>query len=110
LSLNYYRLGSKSSDIRFPPVSLFEIKAARAELRAQGRQRIAQHQIFQAIEAQRKLVDDARTKTREVRRSISRRPPVGAAPTHEPPPAGEGSVNWDLDPATFPVETWENVR
>jgi hypothetical protein len=40
------------ADIRYPPVSLFEIKAARAVLRAQGRHRIAQHQIFQAIEAQ----------------------------------------------------------
>jgi putative transposase len=98
------------ADIRYPPVSLFEIRAARALLRAQGRQRIAQYQIFQAIEAQRKLVDDARTKTREVRRSMARRPPVGAAPASESSPAGEGSINWDQDPATFPVETWENVR
>jgi len=113
-----YVRGSQSStyidvpyaDIRYPPVSLFEIKAARAALRAQGRQRIAQHQIFQAIEAQRKLVDDARTKTREVRRSMARRPPVGAAPIQETSRAGEGSVNWDQDPATYPVETWENER
>jgi hypothetical protein len=75
-----------------------------------GRQRIAQYQIFQAIEAQRKLVDDARTKTREVRRSMARRPPAGAVPASESSPAGEGSINWDKDPATFPVETWENVR
>ena len=98
------------ADIRYPPVSLFEIKAARAVLRAQGRQRIAQHQIFQAIEAQRKLVDDARTKTREVRRSMARRPPVGAAPIQETSRAGEGSVHWDLDPATYSVETWESER
>jgi putative transposase len=98
------------ADIRNPPVSLFEIKAARALLRAQGQQRIAQHQIFQAIEAQRKVVDEARTKTREVRRAMARRPPVGAAPAPESSPAGEGSINWDLDPVPFPVETWENVR
>ena len=98
------------ADIRTPPVSLFEIKAARALLRAQGQQRIAQHQIFQAIEAQRKVVDEARTKTREVRRAMARRPPVGAAPAPESSPAGEGSINWDLDPVPFPVETWENVR
>jgi putative transposase len=113
-----YVRGSQSSkyidvpyaDIRYPPVSLFEIKAARAALRAQGRQRIAQHQIFQAIEAQRKLVDDARTKTREVRRSMARRPTAATAPASQSSSAGEGSVNWDLDPATYPVETWENER
>ncbi len=113
-----YVRGSQSStyidvpyaDIRYPPVSLFEIKAARALLRTQGRQRIAQYQIFQAIESQRKLVDDARTKTREVRRSMARRPPAGNAPAPESSVAGEGSVNWDQAPGNFPVETWENVR
>jgi putative transposase len=98
------------ADIRYPPVSLFEIRAARALLRTQGQQRIAQYQIFQAIEAQRKVVDDARTKTREVRRSISRRP---TADSNSPAPesaAGEGGINWDQDPATYPVETWESVR
>ena len=90
-------------------MSLFEIRAARALLRAQGQQRIAQHQIFQSIEAQRKVVDDARTKTREVRRSISRRPPAGTSPAPESA-AGEGGINWDQDPVTYPVETWESVR
>ena len=98
------------ADLRCPPVSLFEIKAARALLRAQGRQRIAQYQIFQAIEAQRKVVDEARTKTREVRRSMARRPPVGTLQPSPSSPVGEGNVNWDQDPATYPVETWENVR
>ena len=97
------------ADIRYPPVSLFEIRAARALLRAQGQQRIAQYQIFQAIEAQRKVVDDARTKTREVRRSMSRRPAAGTSPVPESA-AGEGGINWDQDPATYPVETWESVR
>jgi hypothetical protein len=31
------------ADIRYPPVSLYEIKAARALLRAQGKKRIQQH-------------------------------------------------------------------
>ncbi len=98
------------ADIRYPPVSLFEIKAARAVLRTQGRHRIAQHQIFQAIEAQRKVVNEARSKTREVRRAMARRPPVGPTPTSESTGAGEGSINWDQDPALYPVETWENAR
>jgi hypothetical protein len=70
-------------------VSLFEIKAARALLRTQGRQRIAQYEVFQAIETQRKVVDDARTKTRDVRRSMARRPPAGAAPASQTPSAGK---------------------
>jgi len=55
-------------------------------------------------------VDEARTKTREVRRSVARRPPTGTSPAADFSPAGEGSINWDQDPATYPVETWESVR
>jgi putative transposase len=106
-SLNSTYIDVPYADIRYPPVSLFEIKAARAWLRAQGRQRIAQYQVFQAIEAQRKLVDEARSKTREVRRSLTRRP---GAPAPEAAQAQEGGVSWDQEPATYPVETWENMR
>ncbi len=109
-SLNSMYIDVPYADIRYPPVSLFEIKAARAWLRAQGRLRIAQDQIFQAIEAQRKLVDEARSKTREVRRSLTRRPGGGTTPAPEAAPAREGGVSWDQEPATYPVETWENMR
>jgi hypothetical protein len=84
-------------------VSLYEIKAARDVLRAQGKKRIQQYEIFQAIEAQRKVIDEARTKTREVRRSHARRPGVGTliqAPSI--PPAGE--VDYNIEPITYPVE------
>jgi putative transposase len=99
------------ADIRYPPVSLFEIKAARTVLRTRGKQRIQQHQIFQAIDAQRKIVDEARSTTREVRRAKSRRP-ANTIPRSGTGSAGasEGTINWDQDPAFFPVETWENAR
>jgi putative transposase len=91
------------ADIRYPPVSLYEIKAARDVLRAQGKKRIQQHEIFQAIEAQRKVINEARAKTREVRRSHARRPGAGS-PIQGPsmPPAGE--VNYNVEPITYPVE------
>ena len=91
------------ADIRYPPVSLYEIKAARDVLRAQGKKRIQQHEIFQAIEAQRKVIDEARTKTREVRRLHARRPGVGS-PILDPSMSPAGEVNYNVEPITYPVE------
>jgi putative transposase len=92
------------ADIRYPAVSLYEILDARARLRAQGRKRISDHHIFQAIDIQRAHVDEARTKTREVRRALTRCP--AATPGQETPSSGPGSINWDEDPITYPTETW----
>jgi putative transposase len=97
------------ADIRCPPVSLYEIKFARDVLRTKGLKRVAQHQIFQAIEAQRKLIDEARGKTREVRRALARRPTI-FSPPDLPLTAGEGTVDWSREPETYPVETWDPVR
>ena len=92
------------ADIRYPAVSLHEVLDARARLRAQGRKRISDHHIFQAIDIQRAHVDEARTKTRVVRRALTRRPAAAASP--ESPSPGPGSINWDEDPITYPTETW----
>jgi putative transposase len=91
------------ADIRYLPVSLYKIKAARDVLRTQGKKRIQQHEIFQAIEAQRKVIDEARSKTREVRRAHARRPGAGSViQSPSMPPAGE--VNYNIEPITYPVE------
>ena len=92
------------ADIRYPAVSLYEIRAAREHLRAQGRKRMSDHHIFQAIDIQRAHVDEARTKTREARRALTRRP--AASPSQESPASAQSSINWDEDPITFPTETW----
>jgi hypothetical protein len=72
-------------------------------LRAQGKKRIQQHEIFQAIEAQRKVIDEARTKTREVRRLHARRTGVGS-PILGPSMSPAGEVNYNVEPITYPVE------
>jgi putative transposase len=94
------------ADIRYPAVSLYEIRAARVALRAQGLTRFSDHHIFWAIDLQRAHVDEARTKTREVRRALTRRP--AAAPTPESPSSTQGSINWDEDPMTYATETWSD--
>jgi putative transposase len=56
------------ADVRRPPVSLWEHRAARQQLRAGGRRQVDEHAIFRAIEAMRQLATDATTETKQRRR------------------------------------------
>jgi putative transposase len=59
-------------DLRRPPITLWESRAAREALRARGRGQIAEQMIFDAIEAQRLLIAEALTKTKSARRAAQR--------------------------------------
>jgi hypothetical protein len=49
------------------------------------------------------VIDEARTKTREVRRLHARRPGVGS-PILGPSMSPAGEVNYNVEPITYPVE------
>lgn len=59
-------------DLGRPPISLWEHRAALKQLRAEGRRLVDEKLIFDTVLAQQKLVDRARTSTRE-RRNEERR-------------------------------------
>ncbi len=102
------------ADLRWPAVSLFELNAARAELRRRGTQRIKHDQLFATIKAERVLVNQAQQKKKEARRAITRRPLTDRLPPSKsfvPSPAPTASsIDYSKDPETYETETWEDRR
>ncbi len=97
------------ADLRHPPITLWEQRAAVAALRDAGAQRIREAEMFRKVLAQRDILDEAAAKTREARRAAERRRHAGDA--------GRGSsatpnsrINWAVDPVPLPVETWDGRR
>lgn len=103
-------------DLRHPPVTLWESRAARQTLRARGRAQIADQMIFDAIEAQRLLIAEALTKTKSARRAaqravyaVSSAQSAAAFPASapEPPQPGEPSPEATRLPLLpYAVEEW----
>ena len=64
-------------DLRQPPVTLWEWRAARKRLLAQGRREVDAAARFEAVEAQRRLIAEAAQKTRAARRTAERTTQAG---------------------------------
>ena len=97
------------ADLRHPPITLWEQKAAVAALRNDGAQRIREAEMFRKVLAQRQILEDAAAKTRDARRAAERLRHSGDA--GRAPPAGRKTqVNWDVEPVPLPVETCEARR
>jgi putative transposase len=103
-------------DLRRPPITLWESRAARQELRAQGRGQIAEQMIFDAIEVQRQLIAEALGKTKSARRAAQRTAyavasgqpglTVPASP-REPAPSGASAADGTPLPLLpYAVEQW----
>jgi putative transposase len=60
------------SDLSLPPITLWEQRAALANLRSQGDNAPAQAAIFQAVTEQRALIASASSKTKAARRQLQR--------------------------------------
>ncbi|MEI6719174.1 MAG: Mu transposase C-terminal domain-containing protein [Betaproteobacteria bacterium] len=97
------------ADLRHPPITLWEQKAAVAAMRDAGAQRIREAEMFRKVLAQRQILDDAAAKTRDARRAAERLRHSGDA-GRAPPAARKSQVNWDVEPVPLPVETWEARR
>ena len=95
-------------DLRRPAVTLWEWRAAGKRLRARGRREDEEAQ-FEAVEANRLLVADARTKTS--RRQAQRRAAAreGTRSTAAGASASDGTVSgpdYSKPPKLYDVEEW----
>lgn len=75
-------------DLSHPSVSLWQIKAAKAELKRQGVLDVDEDQLFKAIARREGYAEEARAKTKAARREFHRasqvKPAPAAAPVQEP--------------------------
>ena len=105
-------LEARYADVRRPPISLWEQRAACRILKAQGKPELSEPLIFAAIEKQRQIVATARQVTQRARRQNDgrHRPPKGQAwsPPAQPQPSGS-EVDYTRPVEPFPVEIWETA-
>ena len=103
-------LEARYADVRRPPISLWEQRAACRILKAQGKPEISEPLIFAAIDKQRQIVATARQVTKRARRHNDgrKRPPNGQpwSPPAQPQPSGS-EVDYSRPVEPFPVEIWE---
>ena len=104
-------LEARFADLRRPPISLWEQRAALRILRAQGKPDFSERLIFAAIEKQRQIVAAARRETKHSRRQsdAKKRPSKGQqwAPPAQPVPSAS-KVDYSRPAEPFPVEIWES--
>lgn len=101
------------ADLRRPPVTLGEHRRARTSLRERGLALVDEQLIFETIEAQRALVDEATRRTKAARQLAERRDRAlcAAAPNKSPASAEpretdeDRPIDWSKVPV-FPVEEW----
>ena len=101
------------ADLRRPPITLGEHRRARAALRERGLALVDEQLIFETIEAQRALVDDAVRRTKAARQLAEKRSrALDAATPNRSPAAAEPlqadddrPIDWSKVPI-FPVEEW----
>jgi putative transposase len=103
-------------DLRRPPITLWESRAARQALRAQGRGQIAEQMIFDAVEAQRLLIAEALGKTKSARLAAQRTAyavasgqpaPTPVASPREPAPSTTSPADGTQLPLLpYAVEEW----
>ena len=98
------------SDRRLPSVTLSEINAARRQLLDAGHARLTQNQLFNALDRQRDLVEQAAGKSKAARRDLERAR-RGLAEAERPGPTGAvpGAAAMDDDVCAvvpFAVEEW----
>jgi putative transposase len=100
------------SDRRLPVVTLSEINSARRQLLDAGHKRLTQRQVFDALEQQRELVEQAAGKSKKARRDLERArrglSEAGASnPEPAPVPSEVTASKEELGPIVpFPVEEW----
>jgi putative transposase len=103
-------------DVRRPPISLWEHRLATRKLREEGRAHVDENAIFQAVDAMRRIAEEAVQTTKAVRRQQERRmrlirgsltDDTAHLPAGDPSPlAADGN---ELQPweNMLPVEEWE---
>jgi putative transposase len=95
------------ADLRWPPVSLWKQRAARARLTAKGRGEVDTDTLMRTVAAQRRVIDDAQRQTMRTRRQRARRPHPVADRSPERPLSTPLSVVAPVAPGAVVVEEWE---
>ena len=100
------------ADLRRPPITLGEHRRARAALRERGLALVDEQLIFETIEAQRALVEEAAVRTKAARQLVERREralsasaPNVAAPTDPAQTEDDRAIDWSKVPV-YDVEEW----
>lgn len=104
------------ADLRWPQITLWELRAAQRALHAQGLAAVDPDAVFRIAERQHALIEDSRSATRHARRVVAqqdeaRRAATSSQPGRQPAKpesmAGEG-VDYRQAPIPFKVEIWES--
>lgn len=100
------------ADLRRPPITLGEHRRARTALRERGLALVDEQLIFEIIEAQRVLVDEATVRTKAARQLVEKREralgaaaPNRPAPTAPAQPEDDRLIDWSKVPV-YVVEEW----
>jgi putative transposase len=100
------------ADLRRPPITLGEHRRARTALRERGLALVDEQLIFETIEAQRALVEEATLRTRAARQLVEKRErALGAAAPNRSAPAepaqaeDDRPIDWSKVPV-YAVEEW----
>ena len=96
------------AELRLPPVSLWEVQAAKRHLRLAGQKSINPALLTEAIDKQREIVRDAQAKTRKMRRKqqVAQRPTSsGIDPLNDATvPAPKSEIDWTKPGVPFEGE------
>ncbi len=96
-------------DLRLPPISLWEHRAATQKLQAEGRRAVDEHALFAVVEEQRRIAEVAWKSTRERRTGERRRslsePQRNTYRYEQPSEVLETESSNPVEP--FGVEEWE---
>jgi putative transposase len=95
------------ADLALPPITLWEHRAAVSALREQGEQTPTQASIFQAVCAQRDLIERAAAKTKTARR-LSQRHKDAASGTTGSSSSSKEAVDYSLPVTPADVEIWDH--
>ena len=98
-----------------PPITLWELRRAQATMKERGLRLVDEALIFETIERQRAIVEEASRRTKEARRLMERREralDAVAARASSGEPEGSAELRADDPPIDFsklpiyPVEEW----
>lgn len=106
---SYLKVGY--ADLRHPAIALWECLATLKYLRTVSRQAINEMRLFDAINVQRKILDDAKNQTRAARKSNARKSAEARSRAIDPAtnnaqqkePAG---IDYSIDAPEYKVEIW----
>lgn len=109
-----HHMSVRYANLSRPPISLWELTRANARLRAQGRAEVNEQILFASIDEQRRIEDEALSKSKAARRARSVRPegPIAQDRTDYSPAKplrgiDTGNPDIELLPTEFVDDRWQ---